>query len=328
MDHGSNACSRRKSGCDPASGLSGFEASCRLSGWNTRAALGIEQLRRSTQPNTLVPASSDAVLTAILWTAAFALVLMTSPAHAIPAFDRLVVFGDSLSDNGNAGRSSNGPVWVEHLAVQLGLTLRPSRAGGSNYAVGGARLSPPSAPTSLRIQADTYLKGRHRPAQTLYIVYGGGNDILDALGQPQADAVVEAAVQSLQSIVADLAARGAVDILVPNLPDVGMIPAVRSQGGRAVEEAGRLARQFNRALNQALASLGGTLGLRLHRLDVEQLASQVQQDPGAFGFRDITHPCSGRSSCQGHLFWDDVHPTTEAHQRLASAAFQVLSAHR
>ena len=64
-------------------------------------------------------------------------------ASATPAmaeiFTALIVFGDSLSDNGNAGRFSNGPVWVEHLAKNLALPLRPSRAGGTNHAVGGAR---------------------------------------------------------------------------------------------------------------------------------------------------------------------------------------------
>jgi phospholipase/lecithinase/hemolysin len=48
-------------------------------------------------------------------------------------FGRLIVFGDSLSDIGNAGRFSNGPVWVETLARELGLELRRSSAGGSNY---------------------------------------------------------------------------------------------------------------------------------------------------------------------------------------------------
>jgi phospholipase/lecithinase/hemolysin len=28
----------------------------------------------------------------------------------------------------------------------------------------------------------------------------------------------------------------------------------------------------------------------------------------------------------GYLFWDDVHPTTQAHRRLADAALQVLKA--
>ena len=68
----------------------------------------------------------------------------------------LLVFGDSLSDVGNAfaqrgaaafpcpphwrGRRCDGPVWVEHLAARLGLPpLLPSLAGGSNHAFGGAR---------------------------------------------------------------------------------------------------------------------------------------------------------------------------------------------
>ena len=65
--------------------------------------------------------------------------LAGTPALSAPSFSGLVVLGDSLSDNGNAGRFSNGPVWVEHLAEWLGLELRPSRLGGTNHAVGGAR---------------------------------------------------------------------------------------------------------------------------------------------------------------------------------------------
>ena len=68
-----------------------------------------------------------------------------------PGFSALVVLGDSLSDNGNAGRFSNGPVWVEHLAEALGLELRPSRLGGTNHAVGGARAT--GGPHDLRDRA-------------------------------------------------------------------------------------------------------------------------------------------------------------------------------
>jgi phospholipase/lecithinase/hemolysin len=46
-----------------------------------------------------------------------------------PPFDHIVVFGDSLSDAGNAGRFSNGPVWVEQLAARLEVALRPTQAG-------------------------------------------------------------------------------------------------------------------------------------------------------------------------------------------------------
>jgi cholinesterase len=45
----------------------------------------------------------------------------SAAAQAQPTFDHLVIFGDSLSDSGNAGRYSNGPVWVEQLAEMLRL---------------------------------------------------------------------------------------------------------------------------------------------------------------------------------------------------------------
>ncbi len=263
-------------------------------------------------------------ITSFLGTAGLALLSMSSPARAQPVFDRIVVFGDSLSDSGNAGRSSNGPVWVEYLAMRLGVALKPSRAGGLNFSVGGARLSRDSGPISLRAQADAYLRSNDRAANTLQIVYGGGNDVLDALAHPHADAMIRAAVESLQTIVADLVERGATDILVPNLPDVGITPAVQSRGNRAVEEAGARTQRFNRALDQALAGVARAPGLRIHRLDVEQLADLVRRDPAASGFRDISRPCSERPSCDGYLFWDHVHPTTEAHQRLSDAAFQVF----
>jgi phospholipase/lecithinase/hemolysin len=250
--------------------------------------------------------------------------LMTPSAQARPAFEHIVVFGDSLSDSGNAGRASNGPVWVEYLASRLGLKLKPSRTGGSNFAVGGARLDPRSGDASLRAQASLYLRGTRPRGRILHVVYGGGNDLLAAVGQPQALATVAAAVASLRSIVADLARQGATDILVPNLPAIGMTPAVRSQGRRAVEAANELAERFDRALDQALSAFAGETGLRLYRLDVWQLAQRVSADPAAAGFADITTPCGQHQGCEGHLFWDSVHPTTQAHRRLAEAAAQVL----
>jgi outer membrane lipase/esterase len=136
--------------------------------------------------------------------------------------------------------------------------------------------------------------------------------------------MVDAAVASLRSIVADLVHQGATDILVPNLPAIGITPAVQAQGRGAVEAANKLAERFNGALDQALSGFAGRNGLRLHRFDVWQLAQRVRADPAAAGFVDITTPCGQHRRCEGYLFWDSVHPTTEAHQRLAEAAAQVL----
>jgi len=56
--------------------------------------------------------------------AALAVTTLASTPSPTRAFDELVIFGDSLSDTGNAGRFSNGPVWVEGVAAGLHLLLR------------------------------------------------------------------------------------------------------------------------------------------------------------------------------------------------------------
>jgi phospholipase/lecithinase/hemolysin len=230
-----------------------------------------------------------------------------------------------LSDTGNAGRFSNGPVWVEQLAGELGLCLQPSERGGLNFAVGGARLDPHSGPDNLRAQTDRFIKRPHPRGRILHIVFGGGNDLLGAVQTPGAERIVKAAAASLKSILADLAKDGASDLFVPNLPDVGMTPAVHRHGQRAVAEAKHLSDLFNKELDRAVTDLASAHEVRFHRLDIYAMAERARADPGAFGFTDVTTPCNVLASCGGYLFWDDVHPTTRAHARLAEAARAVVS---
>jgi phospholipase/lecithinase/hemolysin len=159
----------------------------------------------------------------------------------------------------------------------------------------------------------------------LVIVYGGGNDLLAAVGHPDGPTMVDAAVSALQGMVADLIAHRVSDILVPNLPDVGITPEVQAQGSRAVAEARTLSSRFDAALEGALAEAAAHSGVRLHLLDVWSMAERVRDDPAALGFVEIAKPCNPSGRCEGYLFWDDVHPTTQAHQRLAEAALQAAS---
>src|SRR5262245_66605370 len=91
---------------------------------------------------------------------------------------------------------------------------------------------------------------RQPSGRTLHIVYGGGNDLLSAVGRLRAPRMVETAVASLRSIVADLVGHGASDLLVPNLPDVGITPKIRGRGSTAVANAGRLTPPFNSATDR------------------------------------------------------------------------------
>src|SRR5262245_47566831 len=97
----------------------------------------------------------------------------------------IVSFGDSLSDVGNVylatgltqpdppssyypGHYSNGMVWVEYLAKDLGIAKpSPSLAGGSDYAFGGAETGTSGLSTlgtpNIGTQISTYL-ATHTPS--------------------------------------------------------------------------------------------------------------------------------------------------------------------
>lgn len=248
--------------------------------------------------------------------------LVAGEARAAGApFERLVVFGDSLSDTGNAGRFSNGTVWVEYLARALGLELRPRSRGGGNYAVGGARAA------DLGRQADAFLgERRGDPARTLFIVYGGGNDLRATLYGAPPEETMRDAVRVLAGVVEDLAEAGARHVLVPNLPDVGIAAEAASRGADAARLATEATRAFNDGLAAALDRIGARRqALRLYRLDVFALHRAVAADPEKFGFENVHEPCPpGCPTPDRWLLWDPTHPTTAAHALLADAALRAL----
>lgn len=248
-------------------------------------------------------------------------------------YSQLVVFGDSLSDTGNNGRFSNGPVWVEHLARRLGVRLDPSARGGTNYAHGGAKTHGADGTLSLRAQAERFL--RAPPAggvdpRALYVVYGGGNDLRATYyGAENPEAVVARAVTAIGEIVDALARSGAVEVLAPNLPDLGGTPEARQLGPETARNATRLSLIYNEALERVLSAVEARHAhLRLHRLDVFALHKRAESDPRSFGFIDADRSCLAVGpACEDpdrFVFWDSMHPTAAAHAKLAEAALDAL----
>jgi phospholipase/lecithinase/hemolysin len=281
-----------------------------------------------------------------------ALGLATAIAAAAP-FSDLIVFGDSLSDVGNisqatfgivpgryysSGRFSNGPVYVEPLATGLGLgpPVR-STAGGTNFAYGGARTSGTGGFDGLFIrdvdeQVDQFLATRTVDPNALFLVFAGSNDLIG--GQSN----VDVPVGSLANDLGRLAAAGARNFLVPNLPLLGSTPRFNGSSSTAAQYS-LLSTQFNAALSATLDSLQtDDPGLTIFRLDVADLLQQVILDPAAFGFTNVTDAAApGLAPGDGsydvgqiaaepnkYLFWDDLHPTAAVHAMLAQYALAVL----
>ncbi len=280
------------------------------------------------------------ILSRIVGVGVLALVALVpaSPAWASPPH-RFVVFGDSLSDPGNAFvllrdvevppfdslipdapyargalHFSNGPTWVEQLSL-LDHAL-PSAGPAlfiplvfSNYAVGGARARH-EGPFDLSTQVGLFVRDfrGQGPSGALYIVFAGGNDLRDALQALAVDtsgaaslAIVQTALFSIRDNLLTLHAAGARHFLVPNAPDIGLAPAVRLQGPGAQGAATFLAGEFNRLLELTLQGLESALGVEIVRVDVFRMLNEVVAAPEAFGLTDATHPCIALNT-RAHAF--------------------------
>ena len=294
---------------------------------------------RRTPPYTLV------VFAALLWSAL--------PASG-QGFSDVYVFGDSLSDTGNAcsvlaiagyfpGRCSNGPVWSEQFAELLGLEAEPSVLGGTNFAFGGDETG------DLATQIDAFwLSNLLGPADpnALYVIWLGGNDILGIPGSPTA---TQDAVDDIIGGIRDLQGMGAQHFLIANLPDIGRaygdftLPA----GSGAIftpaerDAVTALSLDFNARLATDLAAEPITT---LYELDIEALVEAVFADPGAFGVvaaaidtssddTDFGIPCLVDPACaldpqgaiaDGYFLFDAIHPTTSMHTVIADEAALLL----
>jgi phospholipase/lecithinase/hemolysin len=265
--------------------------------------------------------------------------LAASPRAFAASFDSLISFGDSLSDTGSGpatppsfgGRFSNGPVWEEYLASDLGID--PSHT--HNYAIGGAEtgtMGLGGTPTGLLTQVQTFLSAPVAlGAKTLFTVWAGGNDAI-ALGLSGGDptTAINTAVANITTAIMELHGEGAQYFVVPNLPDGALFPIAKilgnPSGGTAFSNA------LNAGLDASLASLVASTHITVFRLDTFGLFNQIVASPGAFGLTDVVDPCrtgSGASTvtCANpdqFLFWDTVHPTTRVHGFIGADAARLV----
>ena len=264
---------------------------------------------------------------------------------ATSSYDAIYVFGDSYCDVGNIflatggaeppapyynGRFSNGPIWIEHVAGGLGLPMTPSLTGGTDYAFGGAfATAPQTIPggtiPSVPQQVELYLSqhGGKADPNALYVIEGGGNDILDATGGSP-DALGFQIATAIAESELLLRRAGAKRFVIPNLFDVGLIPA--GQANAAFDHTAVLA--ANKYLNELLALEQLLEGIHILRLDVFSLLNSLEADPTHYGFTNITSPCLTTTICSDPdhtFFWDTHHPTVFGFDLFATTMEVVLA---
>lgn len=299
---------------------------------------------------------------------AFLAVLLMPTVARAGSFPTIYAFGDSLSDAGNAwiatggtepmappyalvngyGVFSNGPVWVQDLSQALGLgTLRPSLAGGTDFAVGGASAgafggyagSPgdllPSAGNPLAdSQIGMFQAAVPAPApNALYTLSIGSNDLdyifsHDAGNPAQAVADASAVIGNIASFVGALAADGARNLVALNVPDLGKTPAALALGPAEAAAISSLVAGLDVSLGDTLEAEATADGIDLHIIDDYGLVDAAVADPARFGLTNVSDPCLvGELVCatpDTYLFWDEHHPTETGERLLATVALQAI----
>ena len=285
-------------------------------------------------------------------------------------------FGDSLSDVGagsefssfrqsgeneppsppyDDGRFSDGPVWVESFAATV-----CGNNSLTSFAIGGANSDTTNVNEDIGVtgglltQVDlasnvVFAQG---DINTIWI---GANDYIfgtvAALSDPSGltplpDPV--AVVNNIAAAVQQLAARGANNFVILNMPALDKIPFSRLQPNDAVRDGletilDALSDGHNQALEFAVQFLQDQ-GLTVVQVQVNQQFNAILDDPGAFGFVNTTFPCliqdelrnrtptgacpeQGKTfNATGTVFWDLVHPTTAVHQLIAANAAGAVGA--
>lgn len=268
-------------------------------------------------------------------------------------------FGDSLTDNGNAfaasggtvnasapnfgGRWSNGRTFAEQLGntLAVGATAPASVKTSMDFAFGGATAVPalsavPFPPLASQVQM-FQSHGVTIQRTDLFTVWAGANDILNTAqmattpGNPAAmDAAGINAAQSVMGTLQTLINLGAKNLLVLNMPDIGVTPLGVTTGAGAFLTRGSLA--YNTDFDSRLRALAaGAADVTITRIDAASIIAQVQRDYRLFGFTNatagLTSPASagGGGDPNGYVFFDSIHPTARTHTLLANMVLEALN---
>ncbi len=224
-------------------------------------------------------------------------------------FSNIVAYGDSLTDNGTSTTDffgikyfTNDKVWVEYLANSMGSTLYDVAFGGATTGMDNPAAG--SLGLGLQWQLDNTLPSFSslNMNDTLFTVWAGANDFLQSRA-------FNNAANNIGISLNKLYAAGARDILVGNLPDIGLTPTMYGTGLQAIASGWTIG--FNIALDSVLLAFEAIHpDVNIFLLDAYNI------------FSNYTVGTSEWSK----LFWGDgFHPSSEGHQLIADTAASVLS---
>jgi phospholipase/lecithinase/hemolysin len=243
------------------------------------------------------------------------------------ANEKLVIFGDSLSDNGNAlaltggtfppspygytynksgkdlgdtfpGRFTDGGNWVDYFprvakcfgVVESGAPAyfqNIQNANATNFAVGGATSG----------EGNVFINGPlgFQSQIATYLQSVGQQASADCLyviwiGANDFSAGIDPAqtVANIENGIAELSAKGARTFLVMAVPDLSLTPQVRAFGGATVLAAKRFVLTTNVLLEVKLPQFALSHQISIELVDINEIFVPLVYNPRIFGFTNST----------------------------------------
>ncbi|KAK3827619.1 MAG: GDSL lipase/esterase [Benniella sp.] len=275
----------------------------------------------------------------------------------------LVVFGDSLSDIGNAyklthhqwplskkkyyhGRFSNGPIWTDDVGKKKGYKVNDQAYGGattdSKLVQGYTGRNSDVRVPGFTQQIKNYVKSKPKGIpETLFVVNFQGNDYFFNSTLPPSEVVGK-----IRKGIDRLVDLGAKQILVVQNINMGLIPYFSDKPAYATAFTEIAAQQqvLLKQLADRLHSEFGTppehpfrINCKVRKVNFgfinlwDVFAELYKPDQLArLGITDVVHGCVSSdysTVCKNPdelFYWDDFHPSRKIHKEIAKAIVNIL----
>jgi len=257
------------------------------------------------------------------------------------------------------GRFTNGPNVVDYLARKLRVHIKPSNIGfdasdNVSFAHGGSttymnNITPGGFPVpGLLGQVTQFLNSEtdiHIHPQTIIMILSGSNDYMLGAIQPEGIPPINPSttVQNLRTSINQLYDRGARQFVVFNLPDLGKTPICTSFNICSL--LSNLTIEHNALLTDTIRDLKrDNSDLAIAKVNLYSLYERIVESPENYGFVGNWQNSGSASGClfqdpllfdpikcnllstfnTKFIFWDELHPTTNAHKLIAKRAWRSI----
>jgi len=181
----------------------------------------------------------------------------------------------------------------------------------------------PACVPGLLKQIQSYLEQVNNQAnpQTLFVLWAGANDLFNGL-ETSADSknFIDETVENIVMAINQLTKAGATsnNILIMNLPDLAMTPAViklAKDDPKELQTVSDLSQLYNAKLAIKVSELTDA-----QLISIDELLNDILSDPNEYDINNTDGDCvaDGKApQCKAYLFFNNKHPTTLIHEEIA-----------